>query len=308
MPVTSPTTLATPVSGSDNTRELAKLFSKHFISRTDVFAMQRPDGTYKPVRRKITPQDLINHINGAHTYGHYLLDQDSKTKLFALDVDWNAAGFIPSIALPEQESDVAAWQASFSVRNLRAAWTNRRDPARTYLKIQLRTVLAQLERAARETLEVKTLACYSGAKGFHLYAPLGIPVAGSRALARVTAQEAREAAAITLETSGLFRQKSAGSNFWIAQEAGSIQKHGLPPGVLNFPEGALSAAALVSVEVYPKQDQLPEGDDSALGNLMRLPLGVNLKNPRDQSFFIDSALEYGALAPMDTSAVLENWR
>ena len=39
-----------------------------------------------------------------------------------------------------------------------------------------------------------------------------------------------------------------------------------------------------SVEIFPKQDSVK---DKNLGNLVRLPLGTNFKNPKDPTFFID---------------------
>jgi hypothetical protein len=48
--------------------------------------------------------------------------------------------------------------------------------------------------------------------------------------------------------------------------------------------------------VFPKQDSLAGKD---LGNLMRLPLGRNLKNPKDPTFFIDMTTPMGVMSPID---------
>ena len=48
------------------------------------------------------------------------------------------------------------------------------------------------------------------------------------------------------------------------------------------------------LEVYPKQDSLADKD---LGNLLRLPLGRNLKNPADPTFFLDLTTPPGVMVP-----------
>jgi len=47
----------------------SELFSKYFKGRTDVFAEQKADGTYKKVDRKFTLEDIENHLSGHHTFG-----------------------------------------------------------------------------------------------------------------------------------------------------------------------------------------------------------------------------------------------
>ncbi len=68
-------------------QELAKLFASKFIARPDVFAEQFPDGAWAPRRQRLGMSDLLAHIRGERSLGHYMLNQASECKLFAFDID-----------------------------------------------------------------------------------------------------------------------------------------------------------------------------------------------------------------------------
>ena len=58
-------------------------------------------------------------------------------------------------------------------------------------------------------------------------------------------------------------------------------------------------AAVVSEWARPAISQI------AAGNLMRLPLGVNRKNPTDPCFFVDRTVAYSHLGPADPQKALD---
>lgn len=58
-----------------------------FQGRTDAFAEQQDDGSYRPVRRPITKEDYLAHGRGEHTYGIYTTQRNNTTKLLVFDVD-----------------------------------------------------------------------------------------------------------------------------------------------------------------------------------------------------------------------------
>jgi hypothetical protein len=142
-------------------------------------------------------------------------------------------------------------------------------------------------RIARRDLDLPVACTYTGAKGLHVYAFTGA----------IPASDAREGIAIildaladsTLGSVHLFR----GSNFYRFDNQDPVE------GQPN-----------VTIEVFPKQNSL-EGKD--LGNLMRLPLGRNLKNPKDPTFFVDMTSALADIKPLDpvyalTEAATQPWR
>lgn len=274
-------------------KELAKLFASRFIQRPDVKAVQLdrdggglragdwfPDTRIDPERRPNSPHlphgfnmaHLLAHLNGERTYGHYLLSEDNKAKLFCFDIDIKKAGSY--VVMPDwrecQSDDPAeqeAWYMSNAVvqavegtanPNLREIWTSRareHAPARTWLKYQMRTIAHKFATAITE-MQIPCAVAYSGSKGIHVYGMTGT----------LPASEVRAAAMMALDMSGEF-EVLRGKNFY--QHKNPDPHHGLQ----NF-----------DVEVFPKQESL---DGKSLGNLLRLPLGKNWKNPKDPTFFLD---------------------
>lgn len=249
---------------------LAKLYAAKFISRPDVKAIQRSDGSYNPVRSPFTKLDLVNHISGTKTYGHYTVGQDDTTKLFAFDIDFEVEGQIPTYEWkPEEEPVMVPGRP-------RDEWRKRSSPLRPFMKYGLRYISQTLARAAFDVLELPVAIAYSGCKGLHVYCflPKG-----------TSAHDAREGARLCLKEAGQggggFEQ-SRGNNFF---------KHTDP----EF--------QMLSVEVFPKQDSMADKD---LGNLMRLPLGRNLKS-KDPTFFVDCHAPMNQLVPAgDPLALLES--
>jgi hypothetical protein len=253
---------------------LANLLAKAFIARTDVKAVQHRDGSWSPhtingkrdgQRIKWRREDLNAHIAADRSYGHYLLSQDNQCKLFAFDIDLEKnnekTGFQGSYVTGEEDPQIEYCDA-------REAWKNRAHPGRPWFKYQFKLMAHKLMRAIHEELELPCAAAYSGNKGVHVYAFTG-PISG---------EEAREGAQIVLDSMDCFKA-TRGTNFF---------RHTNEDPVEGFPN--------LSIEVFPKQGSL---DGKDLGNLMRLPLGRNLKNPKDPTFFIDMTAPMGVMQPVD---------
>lgn len=254
---------------------LANLFAQKFIARPDAKAIQLKDGSWivhtatgKRDGERIPwkRSDLEAHLEGRQTFGHYLLSQDSKCKLFAFDVDLQKAG-----SLPEGSYFAENEPTFYKESDLRAAWLNRSHPARDYMKLQFKEIAHMLMKTISVELELPCAASYSGGKGIHVYGFTGL----------LDAAEVREAAQITLDAASGFKP-SRGTNFFVHE---------------HYPN--------LSVEVFPKQDSL---DGKDLGNLMRLPLGRNMKAPKEPTFFIDMTSPIAVMQPMDaeTALTIEN--
>lgn len=248
--------------------QLANLLASRFIKRTDVKAIQHRDGSWSPhtvtgkhdgERIKWRREDLQAHLTGDRTFGHYLLDTDSQCKLFAFDVDLEKTGSYEANHFVTDKQTADEW---IEITDLRAAWLDRAHPARPYLKMQFRVMAHRLMRGIYSTLGIPCAAAYSGGKGIHVYAFTG----------PISATEAREGAQLVLESLGGF-EATKGQNFF--------------KDLNEFPN--------LSIEVFPKQGSL---DGKDLGNLMRMPLGRNLKST-DPTFFIDMTSPLTELVPVD---------
>lgn len=248
--------------------ELAILYAKRLIQRRDVKAVQFQNGTYSPDRELknigqhapigFQMQHLIAHLEGRATYGHYLLDQDDKARMFCLDIDLEQTGFyipLPSWDGSKSEEEWAAEIAPIPC-NPREIWLDRTQvEARNWLKYQMGMLARKFTRLITEQLQIPTAAAYSGNKGIHVYGFTD----------PAPALEVREAAHWILDI----------CEDWKLYRGQHIFKSTIEDPALGYQNFTL--------EVYPKQNSL-EGKD--LGNLLRLPLGRNLKS-QDPTFFLD---------------------
>jgi len=210
---------------------LANLFAQKLIARTDVKAQQSRDGkwfVHTTTRKHDGPripwrrEDLNAHIEGSATFGHYLLSTDSKTKLFAFDIDLEKAGTLPTgqYFAENAEPEFAPEE------DLRSAWLNRAHPARDYMKYQFKQIASELCRSIVEELEIPCAVAYSGGKGIHVYGLTGL----------ISARDARMGARIVLDSiEGI--KPTKGEVFFASQK---------------YPN--------LSIEVFPKQDSL-DGKD-----------------------------------------------
>lgn len=250
-------------------KELVNLIAKRFIQRRDVKAVQFPNGAYSPDYklqqigrhgpRGFQRKHLEAHLSGKSTYGHYVLDADSLCKVITFDVDLISLG-VGNYYDFDNDSVV------ISV-NPRELWEQRRNAAaRKWYKYQLR-MLAQKLCGRVQELGLATAAAYSGHKGVHVYAFLDKPIPGDRAC---------HGAQLILDMFDDFEPLKGHHLF----------RHKNPDPVQGFRN--------LTVEVYPKQESL---DGKTLGNLVRLPLGVNLKAPKDPTFFLDFTAPMTELRP-----------
>lgn len=288
-----------------NTKRLQDLIAKLFIARTDVKAYQagpgrfhgqyfthtvgpRENPTYLPWDRNA----LIAHIAGQTTYGHYLLNTDNTCKLFAFDIDIKKldetnvenSAWLPSLPMPtldaegwNSERSWDAWLQSFTWRDGRLAWQDRRDPARDYIKGAMRSLAATLERVIIEELQIPTAIAYTGSKGLHVYGFTG----------SMPAAEVREAAMLVIEALPIVPTRGKMIYEWDSPLERAHEDH-----------------KIFTIEVFPKQDEISAS--GGFGNLMRLPLGKNQKS-NDPTFFvktIDTPL--GSLLPTPAEPLLES--
>lgn len=272
------------------------LLAKMFIARPDVMAEQRSNGIYTPVHSRFTRSALAEHLAGERSLGHYLLNQENRTKLFAFDIDWEKAGHMP-IAF-DSDGIPTNWIESRVKKNAttsspeepalnpecspRAFWRSRRYIGRDWMKGQMMNVAWSIAGYVHKELGLRCALAYSGYKGIHVYAfaPVGQPMLAS---------DAREGALLVLEG---FAEATAvkGNNFY------------------RFPDkDELDHNENISIEVFPKQTTVQEG---GFGNLMRLPLGRNLKAPSDPTFFIDlsrsSMRDWAAVKPENVATYLQS--
>lgn len=260
-----------------DSKELAKLLAKHFIARPDVKAKQSRFGTYAPVHSKFTMPELVDHIEGKSSWGHYMIDQDDNVKLFALDIDLlefrdqqpDVVYFLPTTR--DSYGEFGGWQQC----SPRQVWMSREQgPKRDFMKLQMRFLAQQFAAAVQKELDIKSIAAYSGSKGVHVYGLTG----------KISAGMAREGALLVLES--LNWELTRGKN--IFTYAGSDSPWEAPGN--NFHQ--------FNIEIYPKQDSIADKEKN-LGNLMRLPLGKNFKAMKDQAFFMDLREPFTVMKPMD---------
>jgi len=289
-------------------KQVAKLFATHFIARSDVMAQQHDDGSYSPTRKPRNPDGtpgdlagfsmpaLMNHLKGAATLGHYLLNKDNQCKLFAFDIDIDADNTKPDAPidsrclLPTVFTDGEyreyfpidgrlAWKTDLAGLQIPGGPVYTRDMqlvGRDFLRYQLRTTADLLMAAIRDNLEIPTLFAYTGNKGLHVYGLTGL----------CDAKDVRLGAEIVAEAAKMIPHK--GQNFW-------------------KPADTFAEPCALTVEIFPKQTEI--GEDG-FGNLLRLPLGKNLKNPKHPTFFcsrsVDPAFpERVSITPADTFQVFD---
>lgn len=246
---------------SDTLNPLADVIARQFISRSDVKAVQHHNGIYTPDRTPFTRDDLLAHLRGTKTFGHYMVGLDDTTKLFAFDIDL-AKG--PDLARPETIHPAARRDENgdLILTSPRGEWKRADSPYLGELTTILRCVGGALAIRTRDLLGHRVAISYSGSKGLHVYAFFAEPM---------NAGEAREQAWFVLESFGSF-ERFRGQNFW---------RHS-------------TACPEIEIETFPKQAGM-EGKE--LGNLMRLPLGIHRVN-EERGFMVDPSLPDDQLEPL----------
>lgn len=256
----------------DDTRELVAKLGKRFLSRNDVKAIQNPDGTWRPDRTTIKMSDFRMHLEGKRTIGHYMLSPDGNVKLFAFDIDIKKNSEKNETFYRDNNNEIV-------LGDMRAAWTTPNHAALPFLRTQLRCMAEGLAYAIHRLTDGKLHVAVldSGGKGLHVYGFFDAPV---------PAQVARDTAMYVLEDLRCF-EPVRGNNFW---------RH---VGVTDSLDQVTQPYQNLEIEIFPKQTSLVGKD---LGNLMRLPLGVNAKTGRVSQFLrLDNGYEdeWNVLPPLD---------
>lgn len=266
----------------------AGLILDAFVQRRDVYALQNPDGSYRPIHQELTEQIVQRHLDGQITIGHYTADPHGLTRVLAFDVDLETEGTWTRYPLPEQYPALAGdeldrWMASHC-QNIayapREAWRDRTHPSRGFVKYMLRQVSEALAYGLRTELGLHTAIAYSGSKGVHVYGFTD----------PVDVAEARAGCELALDAAGAL----LGGTFELHRGKNFYKLYSGPAWGDSF-----------AVEIFPKQSSM---EGRKLGNLMRLPLGVNLKNPADPCFFIDRTTAYTHLDPAPAEVALDRSR
>lgn len=254
---------------AEKTSRTANLLASKFIARSDVKAVQRSNGDYNPIDKPFTRRDIEAHLHGEVTYGHYLLNTDAQCKLFVFDIDLDKWDTIHPenneyLRAPSEVDTDGVWR-NFAPCDPRAVWLDRsRKVERQYFKYQLRMMASSLASVIAAELDIPVACTYTGAKGLHVYGFTGL----------MPASDVRDGASLVIEKMGTFDQHR-GNNFF---------KH------KNNPNDAEASYQCLTLEVFPKQVAL---DAKGYGNLCRLPLGKNLKNFQDPTFFLDFRANFG---------------
>lgn len=147
----------------------------------------------------------------------------------------------------------------------RDVWLGEDSELKEALRRELLALGVGLACRMRSVSNFPVALAYSGGKGVHVYGLHGM----------LAASKSREIAISLLEQCGIYAPVR-GNNFW---------KH-------------LTAFPNISVEIFPKQETVQEGD--GLGNLMRLPLGRNARTGQPAFF-----LTPGEWSPCDPLQALQ---
>lgn len=280
-----------------DTKELVRLIGTKFISRRDVKAVQKPDGSWFPVKDRSTDeflpfkmQDFEDHLAGRTTLGHYMLGLDDTCKLFAFDIDLaKNAGLDPEtkeelpltvknitddVVSPHilEDEHFAAPEIPEMVGFPREWYLDDAHEMVPSLRYHLKTMAIGLaSRIIRQTEGACTHVAIadSGSKGLHVYGFLPEPM---------PADIARNIAVDVLDSfEGCF-EAFRGVNFYRSTQ--------------GYP---------LEIEVFPKQTSL---EGKQLGNLMSLPLGINQKTGR-KKFFITSTGRFDTFHEMPADRALD---
>ena len=148
------------------------------------------------------------------------------------------------------------------------------EPCSTLAQTQMGHLARELCNSIMDELDIPCAAAYSGSKGVHVYGFTG----------PMPAKNVRAAANMVLKS----------TDDWELYKGQHFFRHKLRDPEMGYPN--------FSLEVFPKQDSL---DGKDLGDLMRLPMGRNLKSP-DPCFFLNFATPIGDLSPHPDPVALLN--
>lgn len=292
---------------------LGAQIAKTFVARRDVKAVQSRSGAWRPVttdgstdseRLPWKMGDFRSHVDGTATFGHYVVSKENTAKVFCFDIDLEEKIGQTDDGKPIRPSWSVIVPGSENVLDRRGdarslwkpldpwkwceecgkGWYPNTQPARCEVGPGLKlhthwigvganpdtlalTALLQetawrLAERVRSLLDVPVAVSFSGSKGLHVYGLVG----------EEPSEDVRAAA-----------------NYVI----GSFERY-TPSRGSNFFRDTTDGFDPISIEVFPKQDRL---DGKDLGNLIRLPLGINRKSGLG-GFFLQPG-PYGYLKELD---------
>ena len=256
-----------------NERQIAKLLASNFIERRDVKAIQMPNGDYFPHRigpQKEWKERPLVPFDLASLVAHVDGTQTFGHYLVKPEGE-TARCFVFDIDFIKEDSPYHDPDLNLDATiNPREVWSGPTTTCKKDLALQLTAMADGLAVRTHRLLSCKTMVAYSGNKGMHVIACFD---------PGTSASTVRAAAQTILETAGCF-EPAKGNNFW---------KHST-----GYPS--------LEIEVFPKQDAVKEG---SYGNLVRLPLGINLKSGKP-GWFLKVDADYGKFVKDDPLTVLEH--
>lgn len=234
-------------------RTTAKSLGTLLIARRDAKAVEKGDA-WMPDRERVPrgqdPNsgalipykmgDFKRHLLEHRCLGTYLLDPDNKVKFMAFDIDlsFKEDSIWLKVHDPDEFHDEASLDLDVHHGNLEAAMHVKGEPAYRWARTLIWTQVVAICDIVKSQTGLPVLPVVTGG-GAHVLVPFGelIPAADARSLARTV-----------MEQTGF--EPFRGDAFW------------------RNPSNPNSG---IEVEVFPKQDRLP--DKGGFGNLIRLPLG-----------------------------------
>lgn len=244
-------------------RDTANKLAKLFIARRDVKAIQRSasdGGEWYALRQAFTLDDFQTHLfEKRGCLGTYLLDKQSRVKFVAFDIDLTGVGtYFVVHDLPESPEDYEAFEAGYveageiDLDYRTGPWeATLHDPENEgyrWVRMHLRSILESLCNRVEDQLDLPAIPVITGG-GAHVLVPFG---------QRVDAGDARAAAHGVMDGWNTFQRSS--ENFYSNA-----------PDLNDRDEKKKPIGETITVEVFPKQDKLPNED--SFGNLIRLPFG-----------------------------------
>jgi hypothetical protein len=235
-------------------RETANKLSRLLIARRDVKAFESR-GEWFASKSKMTLGDFETHLFGKKCMGTYLLNQKSEIKFIAFDIDLTGPGayfVIRDLDEVEQMEANGEYVGELDPDHRHGMWDEAlHDPDHEgyrWVRSALRHVTMSICEKVDAMLGLPTLPVITGG-GAHIIVPFGD---------KVPASEGRAAAHGVMD--GMYGFRRLSDNFYSNSDEDAPQEPGERP-----------LGETMSIEVFPKQDQLPSPD--SFGNLIRLPFG-----------------------------------
>jgi hypothetical protein len=233
--------------------DLVRGLGTRFIARRDIKSWQSSNGDWHPQETPMSMADFEAHLAGTHTMGHYMINPEDQTcKLFAFDLDLRKPSK-PDV--PGEPPVVDPYRPTYEgteINPRELLYTE--HPLATKYRTDLRVCAEGIATRVSNTMGISVAIAESGGKGLHVYCFTGsIP------------GEAAQAMAHNIMETWLF-EPVRGKNFW---------RHVDPT---LFPD--------IEIETFPKQATVQVG---GMGNLMKLPLGVNQKTKKRSRFLTMNA-------------------